>query len=113
MNDQEQEQLHHWVACWKTAGARLEELRSEELPRTDTQQSLMSLAGAFESCRLHYKALPTSGLVEQQYWFRRLAEKSEADWKQEAEKAREIARLKGLDQPAIDRAVTDVRYPAV
>ncbi len=51
----------------------MEELRREELPRTDTQKSLLSLASAFESCRLHYKPLPTSGLVEQQYWFRRLA----------------------------------------
>ena len=73
MNDQEREQLRRWVACWKRAGERMEELRREELPRTDTQQSLLSLASAFESCRLHYKPLPTSGLVEQQYWFRRLA----------------------------------------
>ncbi len=51
----------------------MEQLRREELPRTDTQQSLLSLASAFESCRLHYKPLPTSGLVEQQYWFRRVA----------------------------------------
>lgn len=73
MNDQEREQLRHWAACWKRAGERMEELRREELPRTDTQKSLLSLASAFESCRLHYKPLPTSGLVEQQYWFRRLA----------------------------------------
>ena len=52
----------------------MEELRREELRHTDTQQSLMSLAGAFESCRLHYQPLPTSGLVEQQRWFRRLAQ---------------------------------------
>ena len=43
----------------------------------------------------------------------RLAEKAEADWKQEAEKAREIAHQKGLDQPAIDRAVKNFRYPAI
>jgi hypothetical protein len=73
MNDAEREQLRHWVACWKEAGARLEELRREELRHVDTQQSLLSLAGAFESCRLHHKPSPTSGLVEQQYWFRRLA----------------------------------------
>ena len=51
----------------------MEQLRREELPHTDTQQSLLSLASAFESCRLHYKPLPTSGLVEQQYWFRKVA----------------------------------------
>jgi hypothetical protein len=42
---------------------------------------------------------------------RRLAEKSEADWRQEAEKAREIARQKGIDQTAIDRAVEEIRHP--
>ncbi|MFZ1935166.1 MAG: hypothetical protein WBL72_16830 [Thermoguttaceae bacterium] len=73
MNDQEREQLRRWVAAWKRAGERMDELRREELPHTDTQQSLLSLASAFESCRLHYTPLPTSGLVEQQYWFRRLA----------------------------------------
>ena len=44
---------------------------------------------------------------------KQLAEKSEADWKQEAERAREIARQKGIDQPAIDRAVKNFRYPAI
>jgi hypothetical protein len=74
MTDEEREQLRRWVASWKRAGERMEQLRREELPRTDAQRSLLCLASAFESCRLHYKPLPTSGLVEQQYWFRRLAE---------------------------------------
>jgi hypothetical protein len=74
MNDTETDRIRQWVACWKAAGARMEELRREELRHTDTQQSLMSLAGAFESCRLHYQPLPTSGLVEQQRWFRKLAQ---------------------------------------
>jgi hypothetical protein len=73
MNDSETERIRRWVACWERAGQRLQELRREELRHADTQQSLMDLAGAFESCRLHYKPSPTSGLVEQQRWFRRLA----------------------------------------
>ena len=73
MNDSEREQICRWGACWKEAGVRLEELRREELRRTDTQQSLLGLAGAFESCRLHHQPSPTSGLVEQQRWFGRLA----------------------------------------
>jgi len=76
MNDSEIDRLRQWVAWWKAAGARMEELRREELRHTDTQQSLMSLADAFESCRLHYKPLPTSGFVEQQYWFQKLAKNS-------------------------------------
>lgn len=72
MNASEAEQIRRWVARWKEAGARLESLRREELRHTDTQQSLISLASAFESCRLHYRPLPTSGLVEQQRWFRKI-----------------------------------------
>ena len=40
----------------------------------------------------------------------RLAEIAEADWKIEAESARRIARERGLDQAAIDRAIHDLRY---
>ena len=42
---------------------------------------------------------------------RRLAETSELDWRQEAEHARLIAREKGIDQTAVDRAVEEVRHP--
>jgi hypothetical protein len=43
---------------------------------------------------------------------KRLAETSEAQWSREAEDARRIAREKGIDQRAIDRAVDEVRHPA-
>jgi hypothetical protein len=42
----------------------------------------------------------------------RLAEITEADWKREAESARRIARERGIDQVAIDRAIHDLRYPS-
>jgi hypothetical protein len=73
MNESERERIRQWVACWRRAGERMEELRRERLRNTDTQRSLMNLADAFESCRLHHKPRPTSGFVEQQRWFRRLA----------------------------------------
>ena len=41
----------------------------------------------------------------------RLAELDEAEWKREAEQARQIARERGLDQAAIDQAIHDLRYP--
>ena len=40
----------------------------------------------------------------------RLAEEAETEWKRAAEEAREVARQKGIDQAAIDRAVEKVRY---
>jgi hypothetical protein len=73
MSNQDADKLREWVACWKRAGARMEELRREQIRNTDTQRSLLNLADAFESCRIHHKPLPTSGFVEQQRYFRRLA----------------------------------------
>ncbi|MBU4272342.1 MAG: hypothetical protein KKA28_10830 [Planctomycetes bacterium] len=74
MNDPEEtDRIRQWIGCWKRAGTRMEELRREELRHADTQQSLLSLAGAFESCRRLYQPLPTSGLIEQQLWFKKLA----------------------------------------
>ena len=39
-----------------------------------------------------------------------LAQQAEAEWQREAEEARRLARQKGIDQAAIDRAVDKVRY---
>lgn len=39
-----------------------------------------------------------------------LALMAEAEWKREAEEARAVARQKGIDQAAIDRAVEKIRY---
>lgn len=39
-----------------------------------------------------------------------LAQIEEEEWKREAEEARRVARLRGIDQAAIDRAVEEVRY---
>ena len=61
-----------WVAAWRRAGERLAELKREELRNIDTQHSLLNLADAFESCHLHHPPRTTSGLVEQQRWFRKL-----------------------------------------
>ena len=39
-----------------------------------------------------------------------LAQEEEAEWHEEAAKARELAKTQGIDQQAIDRAVQAVRY---
>jgi hypothetical protein len=41
-----------------------------------------------------------------------LAQQAEAEWQGEAGEARRLARQKGIDQLAIDRAVEKVRYGA-
>ena len=37
--------------------------------------------------------------------------RAEAQWQREATAARKLARQRGIDQAAIDRAVEQVRYP--
>ena len=39
-----------------------------------------------------------------------LAQMAEIEWKREADETRLLARLKGIDQAAIDEAVEKVRY---
>lgn len=61
-----------WIGTWKKAGATLSTIRKRELREIDTQTALSNLADAFESCRLHFTPASTSGLVEQQAWFKLL-----------------------------------------
>ena len=65
-------EMKRWVETWKKAGPELEAIRRRELREIDTQRALINLADAFESCRLHFTPAPTSGLVEQQAWFKKL-----------------------------------------
>jgi hypothetical protein len=61
-----------WVQTWQRATQPLEALRRAELVALHTTQTLLNLADAFESCRLHSTPLLHSGLVTQQAFFRRL-----------------------------------------
>jgi hypothetical protein len=42
----------------------------------------------------------------------RLAELAEAEWRREAEQARQLAHERSLDQAAIDQAIHELRYPS-
>jgi hypothetical protein len=72
MTETENEQLRRWAENWEVVGRRLEELRRKELPLVDTQRALLNLADAYEACRLQGRIRPTSGLVQQQAFFRLL-----------------------------------------
>lgn len=62
-----------WVNAWKKAGPILQQLRDQQIRDTDTAQALLRLADAFESARMYHSPRRSSGLVEQQAYFRRLA----------------------------------------
>ena len=68
----EREMPRAWIQRWKRAGAVLEEQRRKKLRSISTPEALQNLAGAFESCRIHFRPKPYSGLVEQQRWFAKL-----------------------------------------
>lgn len=62
-----------WVETWKKAGVVLEQLRREELRHLDGQKALALLCGPADY-RVEPRApKPTSGLIEQQYWFMKAA----------------------------------------
>ncbi len=53
------------------------------------------------------KSLPEDERLELDEELARIAE---ADWKREAEDARRLAKMRGIDQQTIDAAVEKVRY---
>jgi hypothetical protein len=70
----EQAQIERWVRTWREAGPALEAQKLAELRRLDTARALAELGAAFEHARLTAQTADTSGLVEQQRYFRRLHE---------------------------------------
>ena len=62
-----------WVQAWRTAGPELERLRREELRRLDPQRAIAMLCGPADYHVPPRAARPTSGLVEQQRWFKKAA----------------------------------------
>lgn len=61
--------VRQWVANWKNASARIQQLRRQELAHIDTAHAIEALDDAYESARQHSQPSTTSGLVIQQAWF--------------------------------------------
>ena len=64
-----------WLAQWRRAAARLEQLRREELENL-TESQAASIFAQLDPPR-PYELRPSSGLVEQQRWFQLFREKME------------------------------------
>jgi hypothetical protein len=65
--------LARWVATWRAAGPALADQKRAELERLATPRALAELAAAFAHALRSYQPSTTSGLVEQQRYFQRLA----------------------------------------
>jgi len=66
---QQIEQGRKWVASWERAGVELEKIRREELRNLDGARAIELLSGPADYFSEPRAPKPTSGLIEQQYWF--------------------------------------------
>jgi hypothetical protein len=60
-----------WVDAWKRAAPELERMRREDLRRLDGYQALALLCGPADYTVEPRAPKPTSGLIEQQRYFRK------------------------------------------
>lgn len=65
--------IKSWVHRWKEAGETLSTLKRDEFRRADISAILLALTDASEAALIAYPPKPTSGLVEMQRIFRKLA----------------------------------------
>lgn len=62
-----------WVQAWAEAGAFMEQLRRDELRQLDTYKTIALLCGPADYHQPPFAPKPTSGLVEQQRLFAKVA----------------------------------------
>lgn len=71
MTEQEKAQTRAWIKNWQELGPILEEMRRDSLQSVNTADAIGAFDLAYKSARLHSPPRETSGLVEQQHWFKR------------------------------------------
>jgi hypothetical protein len=74
MTEQERELAMKAGMAWDKAGPELERIRRNEIRATNTMESVRILAGGFQSAAFMHPPRKSSGLVEQQKWFKQLHE---------------------------------------
>ena len=62
-----------WVQAWKEAGKEMEQLRRRELRQLDPYKTIALLCGPYDYRLLFRAPKFFSGLVEQQFWFKKAA----------------------------------------
>ena len=71
MTDQEKANVRAWIRNWQKLGPILEHLRAQSIRKANTARAIGALDLVYQSARLQGRHRATSGLVEQQRWFKR------------------------------------------
>lgn len=71
MTAEEKARARKCVDAWQQVGPELERMRREDIRHADTALSIPAFDGLFEGAIRDFPAKQTSGLVEQQRFFRR------------------------------------------
>ena len=71
MTEQEKGRIRAWIKNWEAVGPVLEAERRKSIRLVNTAEAIASLDLAYKSARLHCPRRKSSGLVEQQRWFKR------------------------------------------
>ena len=69
LSPEQMAQTREWARVWKATGAALEKIRRAELRAIDGPRAIELLCGPADYTVPPRAPKPTSGLVEQQYWF--------------------------------------------
>jgi hypothetical protein len=62
-----------WVETWKLAAVDLERIKRKEIRELDTHKTIALLCHDADYTKPPYAPKPWSGLVEQQWWFKKAA----------------------------------------
>ena len=71
MTEPEKAQARAWIKNWQELGPILEAERRKSIRSANTADAIASLDLAYKAARLHRPRRESSGLVEQQRWFKR------------------------------------------
>ena len=62
-----------WIEIWRLAAVDLERIQRKETRELDNYQAISHLCGSADYTKPPYAPKPWSGLIEQQYWFKKAA----------------------------------------
>jgi hypothetical protein len=72
MNSKNKKALKAWVDQWKITGPAIDKIRRKEITTIDTSRVIKNLSDVFESSIRLNPLRKSSGLVEMQFYFRKM-----------------------------------------